>query len=64
MTPASIAFTWGIGDGGNSCITGDNLAGTWQFVAQESVIGPEQGGEGSTYSCFVLRVCCVPIGGG
>ncbi len=61
MTAASVALAWGLGDGGPSCMTGDNLPGTWQLVSQENVITPEQGG---TYSCFVLRVCCVPNGGG
>jgi hypothetical protein len=61
MTAASIAYTWGIGDGGPVCTTGNGESGTWQLVAQENIISPEQG---STYSCFVLRVCCVPNGGG
>jgi hypothetical protein len=61
MTAASIAYTWGIGDGGPVCMTGNGEVGTWQLVAQENIISPEQG---STYSCFALRICCVPNGGG
>lgn len=56
-----IAYTWGLNNDPNniSCMTGDNLPGSWQFSSEENVIMPEQGG---TYSCFGLRVCCVPNG--
>jgi hypothetical protein len=63
LTAGGFAALWGLpgASGGGDCVI-DGVAGTWQFSADPGVGGPgAQGGEGATYSCFGLRICCVPV---
>jgi hypothetical protein len=55
LTAGGFAALWGLPGGGEDCVI-DGVAGTWQFSADPGVGGVE----GATYSCFGLRICCVP----
>jgi hypothetical protein len=69
LSPGLFAQTWGLvnpswptGGGLEACYQwndggGGWLVGTWQFSSTESVGGTP--GEGATYSCYGLRVCCI-----
>ena len=65
LTAGGFAGLWGLpGDlGGGDCEI-DGVAGTWQFSADPGIGGTGVQGEGATYSCFGLRICCVPVNPG
>jgi hypothetical protein len=63
LTAGGFAFLWGLPSAtpGSELCEIDGASGTWQFSADQGVGGPGVQGEGATYSCFGLRICCVPI---